>query len=737
MDAASLSDSGSDCNDNPNSSSGFNNYASRAFQYDVWAGSPGSVKERRNKFLNWMGLSLDRFSHDNSVDVCSDSLGGGVDRVRESSGAVLRTLGFEDEFCSSRSSMSCWSNEQDESGLQEKFVCRIGNLDVGAEFDVDEMGEGSEQVMQREIEEASNPVGAAKRVKKGWLSRLRSMSCIMDRHGEIHNLTTNDTNPIPGARIQRVRVRQCRKQMKELSALYKGQDIQAHEGSILTMKFSPDGKYLASAGEDGIVRIWQVVEDERSNDHDIPEIDPMCIYFTVNHLSELTPLFAEKEKLSKLRSLRKTSDSACVIFPPKVFRIVEKPLHEFHGHSSEILDLSWSNNNYLLSSSIDKTVRLWRVGCDHCLKIFSHNNYGGYLPLCVFLPNMFFGYWGIDHVTCVQFNPVDDNYFISGSIDGKVRIWAIPGCQVVDWTDIREMVTAVCYRPDGQGGIVGSMTGTCRFYNVSDNHLQLESQMCLHGKKKSLCKRITGFQFSPRDPSTASVMQETRLMKESLLSPNQKALGAFEHFPTNASVAIPWCGMKYGNPENGWQFHALDESSPNTLPFPSPASFSLSQEFFSESFPKGSATWPEEKLPTSSLVSVPSKIRKSEHKFLKACQSTSSSHAWGLVIVTAGWDGRIRISVDPSQISGVPYSRLVATVPWLYCNEAWNQLVAEGPVWFHFPLIGLILSALRAKLHISELPVDPISSCILAALSPGGSCLVLLAPNLPTLLLAW
>ena len=45
---------------------------------------------------------------------------------------------------------------------------------------------------------------------------------------------------------------------------------------------------------------------------------------------------------------------------------------------------------------------------------------------------------------------MDDNYFISGSIDGKVRIWAIPQCHVVDWTDIREIVTAVCYRPNGQ-----------------------------------------------------------------------------------------------------------------------------------------------------------------------------------------------------------------------------------------------------------------------------------------------
>lgn len=53
-------------------------------------------------------------------------------------------------------------------------------------------------------------------------------------------------------------------------------------------------------------------------------------------------------------------------------------------------------------------------------------------------------------VTCIQFNPVDDNHFISGSIDGKVRIWEITGCQVVDWTDIKDIVTAVCYRPDGK-----------------------------------------------------------------------------------------------------------------------------------------------------------------------------------------------------------------------------------------------------------------------------------------------
>jgi WD40 repeat protein len=56
----------------------------------------------------------------------------------------------------------------------------------------------------------------------------------------------------------------------------------------------------------------------------------------------------------------------------------------------------------------------------------------------------------ISAVTCVQFNPAKENRFISGSIDGKIRVWNIRKCSVVDWADTRDIVTAVCYRPDGK-----------------------------------------------------------------------------------------------------------------------------------------------------------------------------------------------------------------------------------------------------------------------------------------------
>ena len=69
-------------------------------------------------------------------------------------------------------------------------------------------------------------------------------------------------------------------------------------------------------------------------------------------------------------------------------------------------------------------------------------------------------------VTCVAFNPVDDNYFISGSTDGKVRIWDVSSVRVVDYTDVKEIVTALCYRPDAKGVVVGSMAGDCLFYHT-------------------------------------------------------------------------------------------------------------------------------------------------------------------------------------------------------------------------------------------------------------------------------
>ncbi|KAL4390589.1 hypothetical protein AHAS_Ahas03G0160200 [Arachis hypogaea] len=227
---------------------------------------------------------------------------------------------------------------------------------------------------------------------------------------------------------------------------------------------------------------------------------------------------------------------------------------------------------------MDKTVRLWQLSSKSCLKIFSHS----------------------DYVTCIQFNPVDDRYFISGSLDAKVRIWSIPDRQVVDWTDLHEMVTAASYTPDGQGALVGSIKGSCHLYNTSENKLQQKSQINLQNRRKR-SRKITGFQFAPGSSSEVLITSSdsrirvvdgidlvhkfkgfrnsTSQISASLTAngkyivaasedshiyiwrneadcrPNRsKAVtvtSSYEHFHCkDVSVAIPWPGMDYA-----WEMH--------------------------------------------------------------------------------------------------------------------------------------------------------------------------------------
>lgn len=717
-----VSDSGSEGPEVSDSESRVVEDLCRSFGYEIWIRSPGTISERRQKLLKLMGLAPNQgeVEDDEGSQVYEDEAVDS-DRIMEHSGAGLRSSS-RDSSLSSLSSISFCSSETQElfdKALDENLVCRIKNLDDGSEFIVDELGKdgllrklrevGSgrlvsgeeferilgvsalvQRVMRRDFglaQASDNPEGK-QRAKKGWLRSL-GVAHVARTHTGINQVEANGSFRTSKKATHNIRVRTYRKRSKEFSALYLGQDIIGHEGAIVTMKFSPDGQLLASAGEDGVVRIWQVIEPERSN-HNISNVDQSHVYFAINHLGELVPINVDKEKRGRLKILRKSSESACVIFPQKVFRLQDTPLHEFRGHQGEVLDLSWSNNKCLLSSSVDKTVRLWRVGFDQCLKVFSHNTF----------------------VTCIQFNHVDDNYFISGSIDGKVRIWTIPGYEVVDWTDIKEIVTAVCYQPDGKGAVVGSISGDCYFYGTSDNRLQLTDQTSLHGKKKSPCRRITGFQFSPDDPSRLMVTTADSLVRilkgadviskykgirnagsqisASFTSDGAHIVSASEDsfvyvwdsdheerpisshvrtnkscekfFSNNVSVAIPWCGptcgnilphtssvehsgimVRYTTQNGGTEQHKSSETSHGRMPLFSGDGFSLG---CSDPFSRGVATWPEEKLLASSnSLTVASGTSKSEYRFLKTtCQNMAGSpHAWGLVIVTAGWDGRIRV----------------------------------------------------------------------------------------------
>ncbi|KAG2334982.1 hypothetical protein Bca4012_000092 [Brassica carinata] len=292
---------------------------------------------------------------------------------------------------------------------------------------------------------------------------------VVDQHQQ-QEKNNDETN-------QWVKVRHSGKSHKELSALHLCQEIEAHQGAIWTMKFSPDSHLLASGGEDCAIHVWEVQECEilSTNESSLTPIQEG------DDAAEVPP---EKKKKGKAPSIRKGNQIPDYVHAPEtVFSLSDKPICSFTGHLDDVLDLSWSRSQLLLSSSKDKTVRLWDIETQSCLKLFAHN----------------------DYVTCVQFNPLDEDYFISGSLDAKIRIWNVSNRQVVEWTDLNEMVTAVCYTPDGQAAFVGSHKGNCRLYSAEDCKLEQTNHIDLQNKKKAQAKKITAFQFSPINPSEVLV----------------------------------------------------------------------------------------------------------------------------------------------------------------------------------------------------------------------------------------
>ncbi|KAL3699001.1 hypothetical protein R1sor_017023 [Riccia sorocarpa] len=369
---------------------------------------------------------------------------------------------------------------------------------------------------------------------------------------------------------QRVKVHVVRKSQKELSDLHLGQEIQAHQGAIWTLKFSNDGRYLASAGQDRVIHIREVVDHPFDKDYDGKE----GMQDSVGEKWENAASDPSQAKKGSVKTSRKKSISGnSPAKLPKLFWLSEKAICTFKGHTEDVLDLSWSDKqNLLLSSSMDKTVRLWHISDGDCLRTFIHS----------------------DFVTCIDFSPIDARYFMSGSLDDKVRIWSIPDNQVVDWSDVREMVTAAKFSPDGKRAAIGTYKGTCRLYNTTGLKLQLDTQMEVRNAqaKKGQGKKITGLQFMPGEPTKLLVTshdsrirvydgKELQLKFKGLRNANSQIAASFnrtgefiisasedsrvyvwnsgikdarnsrkdksqsyEHFSSsNVAIAIPWPGM--------------------------------------------------------------------------------------------------------------------------------------------------------------------------------------------------
>ncbi|CEF69687.1 WD40 repeat and WD40/YVTN repeat-like-containing domain and WD40-repeat-containing domain-containing protein [Strongyloides ratti] len=267
-----------------------------------------------------------------------------------------------------------------------------------------------------------------------------------------------------------------------------------HSGAIWVIKFSVCGRLIATAGKDGIVRVWCMsdsVEEFQNMKERYRNVTGRSSASgsnyevmlganskisnsssTVNDVNNLTDddnsvQTVSNDSDSKKKAM-KNNGSDEIISP--------KPLCTYRGHTSDIVDLSWSKSYFILSSGNDKTVKLWHLSRNECLCCFQH----------------------MDFVTGVAFLPKDDKYFISGSMDGKVRLWHIPDKKVVLWNEVEgsKFITALTFVKNGKYIVVGTYVGQCFFFTTEQLQYYTMIDVRSTKGKNAVGHKITGLSVS-------------------------------------------------------------------------------------------------------------------------------------------------------------------------------------------------------------------------------------------------
>lgn len=182
-----------------------------------------------------------------------------------------------------------------------------------------------------------------------------SMSGLIgEKEREIHSpeqKSGKNSGPAPSS--EWIKVRQSGKSYKELSALHLCQEIQAHEGSIWTIRFNTDARFLASAGEDRVIHVWEVQECEVMSLREVADGSTTPLHPSFCASPDRSPSISlgeasDKKKKGKGASSRKTSPiPEYVQVPETVFALSEKPVCSFTGHLDDVLDLSWSRSQVI------------------------------------------------------------------------------------------------------------------------------------------------------------------------------------------------------------------------------------------------------------------------------------------------------------------------------------------------------------------------------------------------------
>ena len=184
----------------------------------------------------------------------------------------------------------------------------------------------------------------------------------------------------------------------------------SHSDVIWSVRFSLDGRFLATAGRDRKILIWSMGRPPKimlNSQNSFPTARSSSAYANYpleedssdnsvssfatsdhnrNNMRESTASSSsfyqesERKKKKKKDFMAKKAEQQ---EEEEASLVYKTPYMVFEGHTADIVELTWSISHFLLSASVDKTVRLWSL-FRYCTFVFLCL-FLSYCLLCIYL----------------------------------------------------------------------------------------------------------------------------------------------------------------------------------------------------------------------------------------------------------------------------------------------------------------------------------------------------------------
>lgn len=204
--------------------------------------------------------------------------------------------------------------------------------------------------------------------------------------------------------------------------------LQGHQDWVLSACFSPDGDHLASASDDGTVRLWDIHGE-------------LLQILTGHQGSVFAVEFSHDGQL-----VGSAGDDGTV----RIWTTAGQCLHILTGHSGPVNSVAFSPTSRLIASaSNDHTVRLWTEDGQWLKTLEGH----------------------LDWVRSVAFSP-DGQYLVSAAEDGTLCIWTVEGELLQAISSHAGWVLSAVFSPDGQQIASGGDDHLIKLWNLNGELLE-------------------------------------------------------------------------------------------------------------------------------------------------------------------------------------------------------------------------------------------------------------------------